>query len=358
MQQEARIKMTRRLAELGILVPFILVWLLVLPAACASTPATVNAPPAASPAPGAPAAASPPELVPVRYGYAATSLVFITMKVAVEQGFYRQYGLAMEPVLTAPNVTAPAQLSGELEYTASYPGSIRSASQGSPFRIVSTSVDAPLFMLVGRPEIGTVAELRGKAVGVTTRGGVLDKVTRDLLGREGVDASSDVTILATGGQVTLLLEALVSGRVQGAVLSPPWFVRARDQGMRMLVRAPEVLREPQAGLVVTEERLLRQRDQVRQVVQAEIEAGRFIHQNRERTVAISRDWLEISQQEAEESYDFTLPAIVRDGHINVEGLERFVATEKEEGTVPPDFQIEGILDTTLVPEALRALQQR
>ena len=349
--------MIHQLARSGILRLALVSWWLLLLAACAP-PATVNAPPAVSPAPAVPVVASPPALVPLRYGYAATSLVFITMKVAVEQGFYRQYGLAMEPVLTAPNVTAPAQLAGELEYTASYPGSIRSASQGSAFRIVSTSVDAPLFMLVGRPEIGTVADLRGKAVGVTTRGGSLDKVTRDLLGREGVDANSDVTILATGGQVTLLLEGLVSGRVQGAVLSPPWFVRAREQGMRMLVRAPEVLREPQAGLVVTDERLLRQRDQVRQVVQAEIEAGRFIHQNRAGTVAIARAWLEVSQQEAEESYDFVLPAIVRDGHINREGLERFVATEKEEGTVPPDFQIERILDTTIVPEALRALQQR
>src|SRR4051812_30289383 len=78
----------------------------------ASAPATQV--PARSPAPalGESPAARPAEMVPLRYGYAATSLVFIVMKVAVEQGFYRQYGLAVEPVLMAPNVTAPAQLSG------------------------------------------------------------------------------------------------------------------------------------------------------------------------------------------------------------------------------------------------------
>jgi hypothetical protein len=64
--------------------------------------------------------------------------------------------------------------------------------------------------------------------------------------------------------------------------------------------------------------LLRQQDQVRQVVQAEIEVGRSIHQNRAETVAIIRDWLEVSHEEGEESFDFALPAIVRDGHINVE----------------------------------------
>jgi ABC-type nitrate/sulfonate/bicarbonate transport system substrate-binding protein len=320
-----------------------------------------GAAPAGTPAGGATGATSsgtPQQMVSMKYGYAATSLSFLPMKVAVEQGLYRQYGYDVEPVLVGAGVMAAAQIAGEIEYSTSYPASIRTAAQGAPLKIVSTQVTAPLFVMMGRPEITNIADLRGKSVGITTRGGAIDKVTRDVLEQAGLQPETDVTILPAGAQVTVLLEALLSGRVQAGLLSPPWFVRAREQGLRVLVRTPDVLQEPQNGLAVMEERLTRQREQVRQMVQAEIEAGRFMRQNRAGTVAIIRDWLEISQAEAEESYDFALPAISGDGRIDLEALKRYVAAEKQEGTVAPEFEVERILDLNVVPEALRALEQR
>ena len=303
---------------------------------------------------GTPAASAAPVPVALKYAYSATSIVFIAQKVALEQGFYRQRGLEMEQVLMGAGVMAAAQLAGEVEYTNSYPATIHSAAQGAPLRIVSTVVDAPLFAYVVRPDVQSLTDLRGKAVGITTRGGAVDKVTRALFAQQGMDADTDVTILPAGGQVTVLLEALLSGRVQAAALSAPWYVRARDQGMRVLVKAPEVLHEPQNGLAVTVDRLAQQRDQVRRVAEAETQAIRFMKENRAATVALARDWLEISQADAEESYDFALPAFIPDGRIDVPGLVRYVADEKADGTLPATFQIESILDTTLAEEALRA----
>jgi ABC-type nitrate/sulfonate/bicarbonate transport system substrate-binding protein len=146
--------------------------------------------------------------------------------------------------------------------------------------------------------------------------------------------------------------------VKAAALSPPWFIRARNQGMRMLANAAELVREPQNGLVVTEERLNRQRDQVRHVIQAEIESIRFMRQNRAASVALSREWLAISPEEAEESYDFVMPAFVADGQVDVAGLERYIAVDKAEGTVPPTFQLDQIIETGIAPEAVRALDAR
>jgi ABC-type nitrate/sulfonate/bicarbonate transport system substrate-binding protein len=323
----------------------------------AATGPSVAQPAASAPA-AAPAPAPPAEPVALKYAYAATSLSYLPMKIAVEQGLYRQYGLEVEPILVGAGVMAAAQISGEVEYSTSYPATIRTAAQGAPLKIVSTSVTAPLFVMMSRPEIQSVADLRGKQVGITTRGGAIDKVTRDILALSSLEPDQDVTILPAGAQVTVLLEALLSGRVQAGLLSPPWFVRAREQGLRVLAKATELIREPQNGLVVTDERLARQRDQARHMIQAEIEAGRFMRQNRAATVAIIRDWLEISLSEAEESYDFALPVVAGDNQIDVEGLKRTIAAEKEEGNVPPDFQIERILDLTLAPEALRAVEQR
>jgi ABC-type nitrate/sulfonate/bicarbonate transport system substrate-binding protein len=329
-------------------------------APAASPPPAAPAKPApgalgATAAPAAPTAAPAP--VSLRYAYSATSIVFLPQKIAREQGIYLKYGLDVEQLLMGAGVMAAAQLSGEVEYTNSYPATIHTAAQGAPLRIVSTVVGAPLFAFMARPEIASIPDLRGKLVGITTRGGAVDKVSRALVEANGMDADTDVTIVPSGGQVTVLLEALLSGRVQAATLSPPWFVRAREQGMRMLAKAADVLHEPQNGLAVTTDRLSQQRDQVRRMVQAEIEAVRFIRENRAATVAFARDWLEITQAEAEGSYEFAVPTLVPDGRIDVPGLNRYVAAEKADGTLPADFQVERFLDTTLAEEALRALEQ-
>lgn len=333
---------------------------LLLAGACAPAgrPATSDATGALATTAQAPEAASTPTAaapVAVKVGIAATSLNFLPAKVAVEQGFYRQYGLDVELVLVGAGVAAAAQMSGELDYTTSYPSAVRSIARGAPLKIVSTVVGAPLFVLMGRPEIGWLGDLRGHPVGITTRGGANDKVTHDLLATAGLDADADVTILPAGGQVTLLVDALATDRVKAAALSAPWFIRARDQGMRVLASAPERIREPQNGLIATDEQLTRRRDQVRHMVQAEIAAIRFIQAQRAATVRLVSDWLSISAREAEEAYDFVVPAYVPDGTIDVAAMERFLATEAQEGNIPPGMRVEQVADLTLAPEAARAL---
>jgi ABC-type nitrate/sulfonate/bicarbonate transport system substrate-binding protein len=333
---------------------------LLLAGACApaTRPTTSDAPGVAVTSAGAPeavvtrAAAAP---VAVKVGIAATSLNFLPAKVAVEQGLYREYGLDVELVLVGAGVAAAAQMAGELDYTTSYPSAVRSIARGAPLKIVSTVVGAPLFVLMGRPEIGSLSDLRGHPVGITTRGGANDKVTHDLLATAGLDADTDVTILPAGGQVTLLVDALVNDRVKAAALSAPWFIRARDQGMRVLASAPERIREPQNGLIATAEQLGRRRDQVRQMVQAEIAAIRFIQANRAATVQLVSDWLGISAREAEEAYDFVVPAYVPDCTIDVPAMERFLATEAQEGNIPHGLRVEQVADLSLAPEAARAL---
>ena len=68
-----------------------------------AAPAASAPPPAATASGAAPAAAptAPPAPVSVRYGIAATSLNFLPARMAVEQGFYKQYGLDVDVVQIA-----------------------------------------------------------------------------------------------------------------------------------------------------------------------------------------------------------------------------------------------------------------
>jgi ABC-type nitrate/sulfonate/bicarbonate transport system substrate-binding protein len=325
-------------------------------AAPAPTPTTASQAPAASAAP--PVAAAPtatPAPVSVRYGIAATSLNFIPARMAVEQGFYKQYGIDVEILQIAAGAQSAAQVAGELEYTTAYPPAIRIAANGAPLRVVSTLVGAPLFVMLSRPEVASTADLRGRAIGITTRGGAQDKATRDMLAKLGYDADTDVNIVPAGAQTPLLVDALVANRIQVAALSPPWHIRARDQGMRVLASGPDLVKEPQNGLIVHEDRLTRQRDQVRNMIQAEIQAIRFMKENRAATIAVSRDWLSISDAEADASYDFVVSALIPDCAVDVEGIEAFLAAEKADGNIPADTRLSQVADVTVAAEAARAV---
>src|SRR5262245_55795838 len=74
----------------------------------AASPPPSTSPPAAGGGPSAAAPTSAPAPVSLRYGYAATSIVLLAQKVAVEQGIYRQHGLDVELLLRGAGVMAAA----------------------------------------------------------------------------------------------------------------------------------------------------------------------------------------------------------------------------------------------------------
>ena len=91
------------------------------------------------------------------------------------------------------------------------------------------------------------------------------------------------------------------------------------------------------------------------MIQAEIEAIRFMRQNRPATVGLSRTWLEVSDAEADESYDFVMSALIGDCAVDVDGIETFLKAEKADGNIPQDTRITQVAELTIAGEAARAV---
>src|SRR5581483_1270817 len=147
-------------------------------AACApaASPApAARAPQAAAPA-SAPAAApaattAPPALESIHIGYPSYSIGYLPLFVADKQGYYQEQGFSAELVEIRPAAGITALINGDIEYLAGFASTIRAALQGAPARIVLMTARAPLFSLIARPEYASVAQLRGRTVGITTFGG-------------------------------------------------------------------------------------------------------------------------------------------------------------------------------------------
>src|SRR5262245_32430122 len=103
--------------------------------------------------------------------YSSRSYAFLPAQVAVAENFFRDENIEPLLIQMRSQVTVPALISGEVQYTLSFGNIIGSAMQGLPFKILAVLTDKPLHSLVGRPGIKSITELRGKRIGTQRIGG-------------------------------------------------------------------------------------------------------------------------------------------------------------------------------------------
>src|SRR6266850_7163771 len=106
--------------------------------------------------------------------------------------------------------------------------------KGVEVRIISGLVNIVPFQLWVKPEISQLRDLKGKLIANTLPGTSLNLGTSILLQRAGLDPLRDVKLVAFG-RLGLVPQALFTGVVDAALLSPPDNIEARRSGLRMLM---------------------------------------------------------------------------------------------------------------------------
>ena len=102
------------------------------------------------------------QLERVTLGYPATAMSHFPAFVGREFGQFREEGLDVQLVRVSGNVVVAALLAGELGYTTSADATVRSPVLGMPIKMLAAIGVKPSLSLIVRPEIKTVADLKGK----------------------------------------------------------------------------------------------------------------------------------------------------------------------------------------------------
>src|SRR5262247_4239625 len=118
------------------------------------------------------------QLKKVRFSTTGISISDLPFKVAQLKGFWREEGLDVETILIRGAVGMQALLGGSVDYTSASGSTIAAAVRGLPVKLVFISSSKPQFELMAQKEIRSVAELRGKLVGISSRGGAIDLLTQ------------------------------------------------------------------------------------------------------------------------------------------------------------------------------------
>src|SRR5215475_1933924 len=89
-----------------------------------------------------------------------------TFPLAQKRGFLREEGFEAEIITITGPVANIALSSGDIDYYTGFGSAMRSMLQGLPGRIVACYRPSPHFVLLGRPELKSVKDLKGKTIGV------------------------------------------------------------------------------------------------------------------------------------------------------------------------------------------------
>jgi ABC-type nitrate/sulfonate/bicarbonate transport system substrate-binding protein len=171
----------------------------------------------------------------LRLGFSGASATQLAGYLAVDQKLFELYGVNVELTQSAGITMIRALDSGSLDVSIVGGGQALSAYlKGVDVRIFSGLVNTVPFQLWAKPEVSQLKDLKGKLIANTPPGTSLNLANQILLMRAGLDPLREVKLVAFG-RLGLISQALFTGVVDAALLSPPDTIEARKSGMRMLM---------------------------------------------------------------------------------------------------------------------------
>src|SRR5215470_13056857 len=228
--------------------------------------------------------------------------------IGIDKGFFAAENVKPDLVYVPASAAVIQQLAaGSLDMTMStgLVDPIRAIDQGAALAILRFEVKAPPYALMGRSNIKSLKDLKGKVISV---GGAKD-ITRlyadRMLAPNGLKPGEYDLVYA--GATTARAQALLSGAVDAAILLPPSNFQVQAAGYNELGLTVEYAPELAfSGTVVNKAWASRNADVIKRVLAAQSKGIEYLYDDRNRADAV-RILVAASGQKAEDvekSYDF------------------------------------------------------
>ena len=257
-------------------------------------------------------------------------------------------------VLVASTIQVTALTTGDIEFSGAQSQVMAGAARGLPVKVVGFLTTKPSFWLIAKPDIKSMADLRGKIIGITAIGSSTDTLARFLLSKNGLTPDRDVALLGSG-TTSNILTALKGGSIDAGVLSPPFDAMAKQMGYRVLAYFGDYVEQSLSG-IGTSDRLVRERpDLVKRMLIATLKSLRFIQQRPQETVRfIAKEW-SVEPTLAEELYKSMLPAFSKDGGMDEKGIREGLRRETERMALKEETPLSRVLDLRILKEVQKGL---
>jgi NitT/TauT family transport system substrate-binding protein len=285
----------------------------------------------------------------IKFALPGNSMGYLPLFVAVHRGFFKEEGLDIELPRLRPSIAQNALLAGEVQYHGLADSALRLAARGLPLKAIFYGADRPMYYLVAQKDIQSVAELKGKRVGVSQFGGTSDLSARLALRHYGVEPEKDALLIQIGAEATRMA-ALRAGSVSAIIVPVPAVAILKREGFNEVSFVGDVVEFASNGYTTTEQRIKENPQQVKKVVRALYRGLRYAKENPEGTIGVIQKEWKVDPVIAKGSYQAIVKALNEDGIVGEKQLKvHFDLIRKAEKTIG-EIPMEKVVDFRLLRE--------
>jgi ABC-type nitrate/sulfonate/bicarbonate transport system substrate-binding protein len=212
---------------------------------------------------------------------------------------------------------------------------------GSPHLTVTVSGPGP---------IQSVAELKGRKIGITTVASVAEWLPRELSRQQGW--GSNGMQLVPLGAIPTQIAAMKNGEIDGMILEFTTASLLEQQGVgRIIVDFSKIIPDFHENIFyVRKDKLASQPDSLRRFLAGWFDTIRYMADHKAETVKIAQKVLNLPENIASRAYDAYMPGFSRDGRFSAAALAVLSRSFVDLGMLPSEPDVKTLYTEALLPK--------
>ena len=249
--------------------------------------------------------------------------------IAIDRGYFAEEGIEGKIIQAGGNTATPALLSGDVQYSTSASIAISAILRGGELKIVYVNNDrVPYQLWTAMPSVQTLADLKGKRVGVETRGDTHELAMRAVFEDAKVDPST--VVFAPLANRAAIVAGVMSGALGGASLVTDEVERMRTIPNARLVADLQKVHLIAGGGVFSDAMLKNNRPLAERFMRAVVKARRRGQAHPEDVVAsVLKRNASATAEQVQAAMAAQRPLNTKDGTIPVDVQRREIANRGE-----------------------------
>ena len=295
-------------------------------------------------------------LMPVRLGYSAMTFTILPILFGIEVGVFQQSGIDLKLQQIRGDLTIPAMLNNELDYSIGVLPTIWAAAEGMPIRQIAGGQIRPAFSLVAQPSVNSYNDLRGALIGVSRLRSLASNLLTVILKKHDLGIT-DVRVISlqTTNNVYLTLD---TKQISAGMLSVPLDIKAKLAGYKLLANAADYTTAYQGGIATTIKKINESPDMTEKLLTAYVQSLRGLKRNRGATVEIIVKHFKVDKSLAAASYEQISPLFQDTPIIPAEVIETELRSWTEMTGKKTNIPVEQTMDLVPLQRVLKRLSSK
>ena len=298
------------------------------------------------------------KLEDLRVSFASFGVIYYPHFIAKELGYYRDEGFNIEVIAMPGGLATQALVAGDLHFSTSSGSSLNASLRGIKLKVVYVNLDRPLYKLMSwRDDIGKITDLKGKGVGIASRGDTMEGAANLMLRKHNMDPVRDVfwVALGTGGRVT----SLAAKAVDSAVLGFADSLRMQTRGFAVheVADIGKEIKMLYTGLATSEDMVVKRPDLVRRFIRATVKGREFLKRNKAQSLALGKKYDKSPDDVRNADYDATLEMMTGEGMEDPETQKSDIEIAKRMLNLQKEVAPEQIFEFRFTREVYKELRE-